>query len=111
MQHLLPHPKAAKPRNNYTPRFVFYRKKRTLFTKKRFFSQPLDSCKSEVRLLQILPSSDEDSVIECRLSKCSLDESPDYFGLSYVWGDASVTKDIRINGHPFRVTSNLALGL
>src|SRR5271154_6076023 len=30
--------KAAKPRNNYTPRFVFYRKKRTLFTKKRFFS-------------------------------------------------------------------------
>jgi hypothetical protein len=30
--------KAAKPRNNYTPRFVFYRKKRTLFTQKRFFS-------------------------------------------------------------------------
>src|SRR5271155_1901095 len=36
MQHLLPSAKAAKPRNNYTPRFVFYRKKRTLFPKKRF---------------------------------------------------------------------------
>src|SRR5271155_45221 len=30
--------KAAKPRNNNMPRFVFYRKKRTLFTKKRFLS-------------------------------------------------------------------------
>jgi hypothetical protein len=27
----------AKTRNNYMPRFVFYRKKRLLFTKKRFF--------------------------------------------------------------------------
>jgi hypothetical protein len=39
IQHLLPHPvpPRAKTRNNYTPRFVFYREKRLQFAKKRGF--------------------------------------------------------------------------
>jgi len=36
--------KAAKPRNNYTPRFVFYRKKHTLFTQKRVLSHKKRKC-------------------------------------------------------------------
>jgi len=42
-----------------------------------------------------------------------LDPEPDraYTALSYVWGDASVTKDIIVNGVSFAVTANLELAL
>jgi hypothetical protein len=36
--------KAANTRNNYVPRFVFYRKKRLLFAKKRFFPHKNEKC-------------------------------------------------------------------
>jgi Heterokaryon incompatibility protein (HET) len=43
----------------------------------------------------------------------TLDPEPSraYTALSYVWGDASVTEDIIVNGVSFAVTSNLASAL
>ncbi|KAK4175844.1 heterokaryon incompatibility protein-domain-containing protein [Triangularia setosa] len=34
-----------------------------------------------------------------------------YFALSYVWGDASITEEITVNGLPFQATRNLVLAL
>jgi hypothetical protein len=72
--------------------------------------QPLSFQKNEIRLLQILPIRKFDGVdcgIECKIFHASLDDSPDYDALSYVWGDRRDLRQISLEGHPFHVTANL----
>lgn len=60
----------------------------------------------EIRLVKIVETS---PIIVCELRTVSIYPLlPAYSALSYVWGDATVTKDIAINGHVFPVTTNLA---
>ncbi|KAF3004767.1 hypothetical protein E8E13_001344 [Curvularia kusanoi] len=49
--------------------------------------------------------------IRCKLIEASLDDSPAYETLSYVWGDAKVTEPIFCNGVILHVTINLARAL
>jgi hypothetical protein len=66
--------------------------------------------KNEVRILKIEPIEYVDGVetaVQCTMSHISLDEDVKYDALSYVWGDLAELHDIFIDGHSFRVTSNL----
>ncbi|KAH9203347.1 heterokaryon incompatibility, partial [Leptodontidium sp. 2 PMI_412] len=45
------------------------------------------------------------------LSTVSLDDSPQFIALSYVWGDAAITEDIMVNGITMPVTVNLSSAL
>ncbi|KAF2127243.1 HET-domain-containing protein [Dothidotthia symphoricarpi CBS 119687] len=70
---------------------------------------PLDVTRNEVRLLTILPLvGGPRDLIECELDTCSLDDRPTYTALSYVWGDATKTRPVLVNGHVVHVTTNLA---
>jgi hypothetical protein len=66
---------------------------------------------SEIRLLQVLPSASARSTVNCRLSTVSLDDSPEYVALSYLWGDPTVTRNIRINDCVIPVTTGLESAL
>lgn len=61
----------------------------------------------EIRLLTLHASTDEESPIQCTLKHANLDDGPEYAALSYVWGDATITDDILVNGIPFSATMNL----
>ncbi|KAI0171851.1 heterokaryon incompatibility protein-domain-containing protein [Hypoxylon sp. FL1284] len=61
---------------------------------------------TDVRLIRILPGDDGD-VIKCHIDQIPLDSSPKYFALSYVWGDTSDMRTIKLNNHPFEVTQGL----
>ncbi|CZR61815.1 uncharacterized protein PAC_11712 [Phialocephala subalpina] len=73
--------------------------------------QPLDTSRSEIRLLEISPSLVRSSTIRCRLKSVSLTDAQEFIALSYVWGDASQTKNISVNGIPFAATENLVAAL
>ena len=69
--------------------------------------------KSRTRVLLFHPHSSNEALVSCSLEVMTLDPEPSrsYTALSYVWGDASVTEDIAVNGILFAVTSNLATAL
>ncbi|KUJ13434.1 HET-domain-containing protein [Mollisia scopiformis] len=73
------------------------------------FYQHLNVMKSEIRLLEILQNTSNDAAY--RLSTVSLDDSPNFTALSYVWGDAAVTDDIVVNDATVPVTVNLSSAL
>ncbi|KAG4433402.1 hypothetical protein IFR05_011114 [Cadophora sp. M221] len=65
-----------------------------------------------VRLLELEPSSDFEATIECSLIHTTLRECDEdlinhYTALSYVWGDAKVTKTIMVEGFGIDITINL----
>lgn len=64
---------------------------------------------NSTRSMRILPpeSTDGSDIISCRLGVVSLDESPKYRALSYVWGDPSVTKPILVDDTTVQVRMNL----
>lgn len=66
---------------------------------------PLDLTNNTIRLLKILPRSAA-TEIECTLEHRSLNPRT-YSCLSYAWGDADVTRTIRLNGTGFTVRENL----
>jgi hypothetical protein len=71
----------------------------------------LAAAKNEIRLLEILPSHDQSSIICCRLKHVSLNEPPAYEALSYCWGNAEDTETIKLNGSRFSATTNLVNAL
>lgn len=71
----------------------------------------LDASRREIRFVTILPDEDDEAQIACRLETASLDDDPKYAAMSYVWGDATITTDILVNGIPFPATTNLTAGL
>jgi Heterokaryon incompatibility protein (HET) len=70
----------------------------------------LDRNLSQIRLLSLLPGRWSDP-ISCELTLASLDNLPSYYALSYVWGDRTNLRQIRLNGTPFSVTCNLESAL
>ena len=71
---------------------------------------PVNSHKREVRLVTI-KSGTPPEPIQCNLSYVSLNDTPKYEALSYVWGDPSIRMPILLDEHPFGVTQNLDLAL
>lgn len=71
---------------------------------------PLNSHKGEIRLATI-KSGTQPEPIRCNLSYVSLNDTPKYEALSYVWGDPSIRIPILLDEHPFGVTQNLGLAL
>lgn len=69
--------------------------------------------KSRTRILLLHSDSSNEALVSCSLEVMTLDPEPSraYTALSYVWGDASITDDIAVNGVTFAVTSNLASAL
>jgi len=66
--------------------------------------------KNEIRQLKLLPGKAADP-IECALRVVSLDESPRFHALSYVWGDPKDTRGIFVDGQQYDVTGNLEAAL
>jgi hypothetical protein len=61
---------------------------------------------SDIRLLK-LHAGDDAIEIECDLEQLPLGTRPDYYALSYVWGDDSKRRSILINGQRRDITENL----
>ncbi|KAK3948649.1 heterokaryon incompatibility protein-domain-containing protein [Pseudoneurospora amorphoporcata] len=66
-----------------------------------------------IRLLQLLPSEDEDAAIHCRLFPATLDSkgTRPYEALSYVWGSEDKPCSISINGCDLAVGKNLYVAM
>ncbi|KAI2469417.1 HET-domain-containing protein [Annulohypoxylon bovei var. microspora] len=59
---------------------------------------------TDVRLLRIVPGN---GTIECLLHQIPLAEVRFFYALSYVWGDATHTETIMLEGRPFLIRRNL----
>ncbi|ORY57211.1 heterokaryon incompatibility protein-domain-containing protein [Pseudomassariella vexata] len=71
---------------------------------------PLICAREEIRVLHLHDGSGDDKVV-CTLEKVSLDDNPTFNALSYVWGDATITAPVTINGRILNVTRSLELAL
>ncbi|KAL0932092.1 heterokaryon incompatibility protein [Colletotrichum truncatum] len=79
----------------------------------------LDPDLNEIRLIQVDPLITNDpgpdngfsQVVRCRLKHVSLNDSPNYTALSYVWGDPTITRTIIVDDQPVQVTENLESAL
>ncbi|KIX02786.1 uncharacterized protein Z518_08728 [Rhinocladiella mackenziei CBS 650.93] len=61
---------------------------------------------SFMRLLQIQGGTKKD-IISLRITQYAIHRRPAYVAISYTWGNAEQTREIRVNGRPFRVRVNL----
>ncbi|KAI1419219.1 HET-domain-containing protein [Xylaria sp. FL1777] len=59
------------------------------------------------RLLHLLPSDTSGDIIQCQLSKESLQRAPVFEALSYVWGNVADTLPITVQGQTCNVTRSL----
>ncbi|KAI7232823.1 hypothetical protein KC330_g5705 [Hortaea werneckii] len=74
--------------------------------------KPLDKEKREIRILLVQPSEEEDDALYADLEIVSLDSEPEYKAISYVWGDASDTTVMFVNGGKvIEITRSLAAAL
>ncbi|KAF4469956.1 hypothetical protein FALBO_3132 [Fusarium albosuccineum] len=73
----------------------------------------LDPKANEVRLLELQPASANDinERLSCRLVHESLDDSPEFIGLSALYGDVAVTESILLNGSRVSLPSEVAQAL
>ncbi|EGZ70088.1 HET-domain-containing protein [Neurospora tetrasperma FGSC 2509] len=80
-------------------------------TKNLYYKFPIS--RSHIRLLQLLPSENEDAVIHCRLFSTALDSKGirPYEALSYVWGSEAKPCSISINGCDLPIGENLHAAL
>ncbi|PYI09535.1 HET-domain-containing protein [Aspergillus sclerotiicarbonarius CBS 121057] len=69
---------------------------------------PLDPEKREIRVLEICPDAAEDRPVKGFLRVVSLDDSPNFEALSYVWGDITELTNVTIDECTFGVSKNLA---
>ncbi|OSS43193.1 hypothetical protein B5807_12187 [Epicoccum nigrum] len=70
---------------------------------------PLDSSKSEIRLISLHDSDDENALLSGQLERTTLND--DYSALSYVWGDDHDRRPIQLNGVNTTITANLEKAL
>jgi hypothetical protein len=70
---------------------------------------PLDSSKSEIRLISLHDSDDENALLSAKLERATMND--DYSALSYVWGDAHDRRPIQLNGVNTTITANLEKAL
>ncbi len=71
----------------------------------------LDKAKREIRVADLLLSSDLSAPLECSLRIVSVDKMGKYVAFSYVWGQEPATEAILINGIQHPIRHNLAAGL
>ncbi|KAI4862198.1 HET-domain-containing protein [Hypoxylon rubiginosum] len=71
---------------------------------------PMEQADRQIRLVTICPGTWSDK-IKCEVHVASMDDSPYYEALSYVWGDANKTKPISVDDQIFPVTENLYFAL
>ena len=73
----------------------------------------LDGESHQIRLLNLLPSTDTNSQIFCPLAKALIGERPKYEALSYCWGakDDNCEHPIYLDGHATIVSTNLEAAL
>lgn len=74
-----------------------------------YSSTSIDNHSRDIRLVEILhnSSAQQSDTIECKLHRYSLDDCPQYTALSYTWGPANNSKEIRCNGLPLLIRDNL----
>lgn len=70
-----------------------------------FEHAPLDSPQSEVRLLEVLPGTGEDTIV-CYIRTLRRAVLPKYEAISYTWGDPRPVRIIKIDGKPLQVGEN-----
>jgi hypothetical protein len=70
---------------------------------------PLDSSKSEIRLISLHDSDDANALLSGQLERATLND--DYSALSYVWGDDHDRRPIQLNGVNTTITANLEKAL
>lgn len=75
-----------------------------------YLYSPIDPELDQIRLVTLYPGKWSEP-IRCSLRTVSLSNKPRYQALSYVWGDWTKPKLIRLGGKNFWVTQNLWLGL
>ncbi|MCJ1460162.1 hypothetical protein MMC28_010541 [Mycoblastus sanguinarius] len=68
--------------------------------------QPLGPRPKQIRLLRLHPGAGLED-IECHLDHVSLEDNPGFAALSYVWGDLTETRTIRLQGVTFTITKSL----
>ncbi|RSL83701.1 hypothetical protein CEP51_004342 [Fusarium floridanum] len=76
-------------------------------TPSTFPYKPLDTEKSEIRMLKLPPKGSENF----ELITVSLHDDPKYAALSYLWGDPEDQEIITVQGHKAGVRKNLAAAL
>jgi hypothetical protein len=74
-----------------------------------YFNLPLDSSKSEIRLISLHDSDDENALLSGQLERATWND--DYSALSYVWGDDHDRRPIQLNGVNTTITANLEKAL
>jgi len=72
--------------------------------------QPLEASLPLVRIL-ILEAGVWESPIRCDLRTECLDDQPDYDALSYVWGGATLRRQISVDGAKLEITASLDCAL
>lgn len=72
---------------------------------------PLDLMADEVRLIVIQPAADRDAPLIANLAHEPMHGAISYEALSYVWGDAQLTKSMTVSGQTMHITSNLDAAL
>ncbi|KAF4635896.1 hypothetical protein G7Y89_g2193 [Cudoniella acicularis] len=72
-----------------------------------FKYEALDSQKQELRLLQILPQTEDVSTIQCRLKTVRLSDNTPFVALSYKWGWAEDPCNILIDRRSLPIRQNL----
>jgi hypothetical protein len=75
-------------------------------TNRAYEALPLDRSSQSVRLLR-LHENQKAGLLKFELSSFPLTSAPPFTALSYTWGDARSTKEIRINGNRFIIRENL----
>lgn len=75
--------------------------------------EPLDKFRLQFRLLEIAEPDDDNGFgpVAVKTHTVSLQDSPSFAALSYVWGDPTETAEIIVNGVPRKVTRSLSEAL
>lgn len=73
---------------------------------KNFKYPPIDHHRRQIRVL-VIHDFRKRRLLDCSLTTISLDESPHFIALSYVWGSDTPNNIIIVNGTWFRVRDNL----
>lgn len=75
--------------------------------------EPLDKFRLQFRLLEIAEADDENEagLVAVKIHTVSLQDSPSFAALSYVWGNPTETAEIIVDGVPRKVTKSLSKAL
>src|ERR1700742_287179 len=73
----------------------------------RYAYQPLESQTNSIRLVAIEPAEYFDDPVVCHLSHVNFGNKPQYYALSYQWGQQTSKKTIALDSVNFEVGANL----